>query len=795
MLLSLLIACPPIEDGPSLYATAEHAPSLHPDDIAALDHLGATVIDDGVNFGVYSARAERVELLLFADPDDDLPIQQFPLTRIGDAEGSPTWNCYVEGVGYGQSYGFIAWGANWPYDPEFYPNSLVGFISDVDSDGNRFNPNKLLTDPYGRALHREHDWGRASLGTGESRRSESTWGASSKSLVIRSDYEWSDNESTWIEQRKAGEHHDWNELVLYEVHPKGLTQNGLEEVEHPGTFQGIGEMAPYLQDLGITVVELMPVHEKPLDGGYWGYNNISFFAMELDYSSAYKEQGRPDLVVDEFKEMVDQLHQHGIEVMVDVVYNHTGEGGLWREKLFYNDYSPDPSATAQAVNLDSVEVAGLYNLRGLDNWSYYALQADGLTYWNNSGVGNQTRPNHVPMQRLTLDSLHYMVEELHVDGFRFDLAGILGEQDQNYNEWYEDPTESLLGVIADDPVIQEHNVRLVSEPWTAGGWYNPLLGAYPASTTKEGFGWMEWNGHFRDVWRSLINEGTTLDHYEGAIGAGGALTGSSDMYAWNGRKPYHSVNFITVHDGMTLYDLFSYGEKENGCGVLNPVCCDDPFSAWCDTDSGENHNRSKDWGDEALKRQMMRNMFTFMMVSHGTPLILGGDEWMRTQYGNNNAYSTSADNEWNWFRWGEWRAYDERHRMNDFVSELIAWRMDHLDQVSPDAYDQGGFAWKNAANTDKTDWSNKHLAIHYYEGEQTLILINMEDSEVTFTLPSDSSWERVLDTQAWWDDGYLAENPELEPRATYNILRDAPIALTQPEYGVPPKTIVILEQQ
>lgn len=791
MLLSLLLACPPADDGPSLYATADLAPSLHADDIEALDHLGATVIDQGVNFGVYSARAERVELLLFADPDDDLPVQQFPLTRMGDV-----WNCYVEGIGYGQSYGFIAWGANWPYDEEFYPGSQVGFISDVDTDGNRFNPNKLLTDPYGLAVHREHDWGRASLGTGESRRNESTWGASSKSLIIKSEYEWSDNEATWIEDRKQGQHNDWNELVIYEVHPKGFTNNGLGEVEHPGTFRGIGEMAPYLQDLGITVVELMPVHEKPLDGGYWGYNNISFFAMELDYSASWKEQGRPDLIIDEFKWMVDQLHQHGVEVMVDVVYNHTGEGGLWREKLFYNDYSPDPNAVAQAVNLDSVEVAGLYNLRGLDNWSYYALDPGGLTYWNNSGVGNQTRPNHLPMQRLTLDSLHFLVEELHVDGFRFDLAGILGEQDLNYNEWYEDPTESLLGVIADDPVIQEHNVRLVSEPWTAGGWYNPLLGAYPASTTKSGFGWMEWNGHFRDIWRSMINEGTTLDHYEGVLAAGGALTGSYDMYAWNGRNPYHSINFITVHDGMTLYDLFSYNEKQNGCGVLNPVCCNDPYSAWCDRDSGENHNRSLDWGDEALKRQMMRNMFTFMMISHGTPLILGGDEWMRTQYGNNNAYSTSSDNEWNWFRWGEWRAYDERHRMNDFVSELIAWRMDHLDQVSPLGYgSSASFAWKNADNGDKQDWNNRHIAVHYYDDPQTLILINMEDAEVTFTLPESVSWERVLDTQAWWDDGYLAENPELETTSTYNILRDAPLALDQAEYGVPAKTIVILEQQ
>ncbi len=789
MILALLIACTGPDDGPSLYATADHAPSLHADDIAALDHLGPTVIDDGVNFSVYSERAERIEILLYADPDDEMPVQQFPMTRFGDV-----WNCYVEGLGVGQAYGFVAWGPNWPYDPEFYPGSQVGFIRDVDAQGNRFNPNKLLADPYGRALHREHDWSRGSLGTGESRRDESTWGAAAKSLIIRSDYSWSDSEEVWLDSRSAGTHHAWNELILYEVHPKGFTANGLAEVEHPGTFRGIGELAPYLQDLGITVVELMPVHEKPLDGGYWGYNNISFFGLELDYSSAWKDQDRPDLVIDEFKWMVDQLHQHGIEVMVDVVYNHTGEGGLWREKLFYDDYSPDPDATAQAVNLDSVEVAGLYNLRGLDNWSYYALDEDGLTYWNNTGVGNQTRPNHLPMERLTLDSLHFMVEELHVDGFRFDLAGILGEQDQNYNEWYADPTESLLGLIADDEVLQANNIRIIAEPWTAGGGYNPLLGAYPSSTTSAGYGWGEWNGHFRDIWRSMINEDTALDHTEGALSAGGALTGSYDLYAWNGRKPFHSTNFVTIHDGFTLYDLFSFSEKENGCGVLNPVCCDDPYSAWCDRDSGENHNRSLDWGDEALKRQMMRNMFTLLMVSHGTPMVLGGDEWMRTQYGNNNAYSTSADNEWNWFRWGEWRAYDERHRMQDFLSELIAWRLDHLDQVAPLEYGGGAaFAWKNALNEDKQDWSDRQLAIHYYEDPQVLILINMESTEVDFSLPDGVSWERVLDTQAWWDDGYL-EDTELDTRSSHNITRETPELLSESSYGVLSKSIVILEQ-
>jgi isoamylase len=792
-----LLACKS-EPTAHLYATHDHAPELKTSGIAALDHLGPTLNEKGINFGVYSERAERMELLLFDSPEDSLPIQRFEMARFGDV-----WNLYVEGLGYGQHYGFVAWGPNWPYDPAFKPGSLLGFIADVDSQGNRFNPNKLLFDPYGKTVHREHDWLRASLGTGESRRSESTWGAASKSVITKVIYEWSDHETEWREARRSNtlKGHKAEELVLYEVHPKGFTKNGLPEVKHPGTFQGVAEMAPYLQALGVTAVELLPVHEKPVDGGYWGYYNTSFFALELDYSAAWTERDRADLVVPEFKAMVDTLHQHGVEVFIDVVYNHSGEGGLWREKLFYNDTSADSQATSQAVNLDSIEVAGLYNFRGLDNAAYYALTADGLTYWNNTGVGNQTRPNHVPMQRLIMDSLHYMIEELHVDGFRFDLAGILGEEDLNYNNWYADPTESILGAIADDPLIQETNTRLIAEPWTAGGNYNPLLGAYPASTTLEGFGWAEWNGHFRDIARSLLNEDDfSAGAYEGAITLGGALTGSSEMYGWNGRQPLHSINFVTCHDGFPLYDVFSFDSQQNGCGVLNPTCCDDPYSQWCDQDSGERHNRSRDWGteNEAHKRQLMRNAFALMFLSHGTPMIFGGDEWMRTQYGNNNAYSTTADNEFNWFRWGEWRAYDERHRMKDFVSEMAAFRRDTGYALTPAEWGSGmAFSWKTAGNLDLTDWSTKHLMQHYYATEsdanpEVLVIWNFEASDIQFQLPSGLSWRRVIDTQAYFDqEAYLSELDEEGQRKTGNVDRSNQEILGT-NYTAKAQTVVVL---
>ena len=321
--------------------------------------------------------------------------------------------------------------------------STTGFKSDVDLNGNRFNPNKLLTDPWSLAFHRDHDWFKGSTASGP-QRAQSTWAASSKSVVVDSTYTWSEAETEWREGRANNtlDNHDWTDLVMYEVHPKGFTQNPASGVEHPGTYRGIGEMAPYLADLGINAVELMPIHEKPLDGGYWGYNNLSFFAPEHSFSAPFQATGRVDGVIDEFKWMVDQLHQNDIEVIVDVVFNHTGEGGLWRERLFFETFED-----ATSVNFDPKEVAGLYNFRGLDNAAWYALSPDGQTYWNNTGVGNQLRPNHRPGRRIIMDALHFMVEELHVDGFRFDLAGS-SEKDLDYNTPI--PVSGTIVEIADD---------------------------------------------------------------------------------------------------------------------------------------------------------------------------------------------------------------------------------------------------------------------------------------------------------------------------------------------------------
>jgi glycogen operon protein len=771
----------PDPDRVRLYHTAPIGPGLEEVEVQELEHLGPTLLDKGVNFGVFSANATRVDVLLFDDPESDQPTQQFEMKRTGDV-----WNLYVEGIGLGQHYGYIAWGPNWEVDEKWSPGKVDGFVADVDAAGHRFNPNKLLIDPYAKALHRDHDWSRGSLASGPDR-TVSTYAASSKSVVVQSAYEWSENETTWREQRQDDGPHAAHEQIVYEVHAKGFTADPASGVTHPGTYRGLGDRAEYFADLGVTAVELLPIHEKPLDGGYWGYNNISFFAPEISYAAT----DDPTEVIDEFKAMVDALHQQNIEVWVDVVYNHTGEGGLWRERIELNDTAFGPG---DLTNFDPHEVAGLYSFRGLDNASYYALSADGRTYWNNTGVGNQTRSNNTAMRKLIIDSLRFYVDELHVDGFRFDLAPVLGEKDQFYNEW-EVISQTVVQDIADDEVLNKYNTRIVAEPWSLAGFY---LGDFPKTEGRHG--WSEWNAHFRDVWRSFVNDDQrALSAADGGVDIGGTLTGSSALFGDDGRRPYHSHNFITVHDGFTLYDLVSYNEKLNGCGPLNPVCCDAPNSPWCQKQTGEDNNRSRDWGDEPTKRQMMRNFFVSMLISHGTPLLLGGDEWMRSQLGNNNAYSTQADNEFNWFQWGAWQAKDENHRMHDFVRKMIRFRRDNQHAFAPEDYGSGApFSWKNAANTAEPDWGSRNLMLHYHDpaaGPELLIALNMQRDPVDFTLPEGRTWSRVVDTQAYFDDTtFLAENAD-DLRQSYNIDTAEPLLLTEPTYQAMGSSIVIFQAQ
>ncbi len=764
--------------------------------IKKLEFLGPQIVQDaegrhwGVNFSVYSQRAEKLELLLFDDPESNLPTRKFDMHRAGDV-----WNVFVEGVGLGQAYGYIAWGPNWTYDERWYPGALDGFVADVDFAGNRFNPNKLLFDPYCKAFTRDHDWAKGSLGTGPFR-TQVTYGAAMKCVVVQSKYQWGPEEATYRQKRQdenwAG--HRWNDLILYEVHVKGFTANSASGVPHLGTYRGLGEKADYFKELGITAVELLPPFEKPLDGGYWGYNTLSFFAPELSYASRREREQ----VIDEFKWMVEQLHKRGIEVILDVVYNHTGEGGLWREKIYQQ-------STQRPWNLDPQEIAGLYSYRGLDNASYYALPP-GLEreYCDYTAVGNTTRANSSPMKRLIIDSLRYWVEEMHVDGFRFDLAPALGAKDLAYDNCptsskkqqtsgiFWDPKNTIIQDIVNDPILLKYNTRIIAEPWGGGGY---PIGQFPQSTVRAGFAWGEWNGWFRDWVRSFVNyDDWGISNRD--IDGGNVLTGTSRLFAHNGRRPYHSVNFVTIHDGFTMYDLVSYDQKVNDCSPLNPICCTAPLSSFCDEakNSGTDDNRSRNWGDESLKRQLMRNFFVFMMIAHGTPMLYGGDEWMRTQLGN-NTYTPEADNPYSWFDWGVWQSKDERWRMFDFVKQAIRFRKERQYAFAPERYDSIPFDWKSPQNG-PPNWSSRELMIHYWDksrGPELLILINMNGSPVTFQLPQGRRWKRLIDTQQYFDAPAYLNEKKLPLRKSANITLDSPELLPDATYDVQTRSIVVLQ--
>jgi glycogen operon protein len=790
-LCALVLAAGSCQSGQqaALYHTEPRAPSFTDDGVSGLSYLGAILADRGANFSVYSGRATRVELLLFDDPEANLPTRRIPMQQFGEV-----WNIYVEGIGLGQHYGYVAWGPNWPYDPEWYPGSPKGFLADVDADGNRFNPNKLLIDPYSVTLHRDHDWSKGSCASGPDR-AVSTWAAGSKAIIVQSTYQWSDGEAVWLENRKRP---DWtghrpNDVILYEVHAKGYTKDDASMVQHPGTYRGVGEKADYLADLGITAVELLPIMMKPLDGGYWGYNTIAFFAPQRAYVSSTSALSD---VIDEFKWMVDQLHQRNIEVVLDVVYNHTGEGGFWRSKIEQDPAGGTLATNPELVNFDAKEVASIYSFRGLDNAAYYQLRSDDKAfYFDQTGVGNEMRANNPPVRKLIMDSLHYWAEEMHVDGFRFDLAALLGARDDDPTQW--DADGSVLGDIINDPWFQENNIRVIAEPWAMGQYH---VGGFPVSTSTPGYGWAEWNGNYRDAWRAFVNyDDRPLNAKEGVIDIGGALTGSKELYAWNGRKPYHTVNFVTCHDGFTMYDLVSYDQKRNGCSPINPDCCGAGWSSpFCTAEAGEDNNRSRDWtsAGEPFKRQLMRDFFAAMMISHGTPMILGGDEWMRTQLGNNNAYATMADNSANWYQWGAWQADPGKVRMHDFVRKLVALRKQLAYAFAPADYDQAAqlFAWKDENNGDNVNWAGRHVMQHYYNvgtNNEVLILINMELGDVTFQLPQGRLWLRNVDTQGYYDSDEYFTSSGKDPALSGNVELDTPEPVSG-SYTAKSRSIVIL---
>lgn len=545
--------------------------------------LGATYDGQGVNFALFAENATGVDICLFNSTEDETESVKIRVKE----RSNHVWHAYVPGLKPGQLYGFRVYG---PFEPH---------------NGHRFNPHKLLIDPYAKAIAGAIQWHDAlfayEVGHPEEDLSFSHVDSAPyipKSVVIDPTFDWEGDKLPQIQ---------YHESIIYETHVKGFTQlhpdipeeirGKYAAISHPVTIQ-------YLKDLGVTAVELMPVHHFVVDRhlkdrgltNYWGYNTIGFFAPDVRYSS----QGILGGQVSEFKQMVKELHKAGMEVILDVVYNHTGEG---------NQMGPTLS------------------FRGVDNASYYRLTEDKRYYMDYTGTGNTLNANVPHVLRLIMDSLRYWILEMHVDGFRFDLAATLARELHEV-----DRLSAFFDIIHQDPIISQ--VKLIAEPWDIGeGGYQ--VGKFPP-------GWAEWNGKYRDCIR---------DYWRGADSMLGEFaarfTGSPDLYKEDYRRPTASINFVTAHDGFTLNDLVSYNEKHN---MANGE----------ENNDGDSHNRSWNCGEEgstinaginALRAKQKRNFLTSLFLSQGVPMLVAGDEISRTQGGNNNAYC--QDNEISWLNWKE----------------------------------------------------------------------------------------------------------------------------------------------
>jgi isoamylase len=640
--------------------------------------LGATPSADGVNFSVFSRHATGVELLLFDGVDDT---KAASVVRL-DPSANRTyyyWHVFVPNVRPGQLYGYRVEG---PFDP---------------SSGMRFDPTKVLLDPYGRGVRVPATYGRAAA-----RHPGDNTGTAMKSVVVDvSAYDWEGDAPL---QRPS------SRTIVYELHVGGFTRHpssGLSDKTR-GTFAGLIEKIPYLQQLGITAVELLPVFQfDPQDCppglvNYWGYAPVSFFAPHQAYSSRRDPLGP----VDEFRDMVKALHRAGLEVILDVVFNHTAEGDHQGPTL---------------------------SLRGLDNTTYYILEADRARYANYSGTGNTLNANHPIARRMVLDSLRYWVATMHVDGFRFDLASIL-DRDESGNVM---PSPPVLWDIESDPTLA--GTKLIAEAWDAAGLYQ--VGSFVGDS------WKEWNGRFRgDVRRFFRGE-------EGSVeDVADRLIGSPALYGHKQREPEESVNFVTCHDGFTLNDLVSYDRKHNEAnGEDNRDGTDDNRSWNCGVEGP-----TDDPAIDKLRTRQVKNFFTVTMLSPGMPMMLMGDEVRRTQGGNNNAYC--QDNETSWF---DWTLLAKRADVHRFVTLLNARRVlrdvEHERERMPlnQLIRQADITW-HGVKLGEPDWRHSSHSVAF-TARSTMdrapyhVILNAYWEPLEFELPSVADgahdpWRRWIDT-------------------------------------------------
>lgn len=641
--------------------------------------LGATVQANGVNFALFSKNASAVELLLFDAFDDPAPSAVIPL----DPQRNRTfyyWHILVEGIGPGQIYAYRVDG---PYDP---PQGL------------RFHPKKILLDPYAQEIVYGNNWShREACGF-----AENTASAMKCRVVDVSNYDWEGDRPL---QRPL------DETIIYEMHVGGLTRHPSSGVRHPGTFAGVIEKIPYLQSLGITAVELLPVQQfdeqdvPPPLTNYWGYNPVNFFSPHRGYCVP----DSPVPPINQFRDMVKALHRAGIEVILDVVFNHTAEGDENGPTICY---------------------------RGLENRAYYLLDPnDRSRYKNYSGCGNTLNGNHSIVRRLIMDALHYWVQEMHVDGFRFDLASVLARDE--LGRPMRDPP--ILWDIESDPHLA--GTKIIAEAWDAGGLYQ--VGTFI------GHRWAEWNGRYRDdVRRFLRGDEGTVQHFAARI------LGSPDIYTAPDHALHRSINFITCHDGFTLNDWVSYNRKHNEAnGENNRDGLDENWS-WNHGIEGPTNNPQI----EALRVRQIKNALTTLFVSQGTPMLLYGDEVRRTQRGNNNAYC--QDNPISWFNWQD----VERHRdLLRFTREMIQFKRRHpvlnlkIYPATSHIVDDWVFLsvhW-HGVRLDQPDWSHFSHSIALtlngspYNDDDLHIIFNAYWEDLEFELPprpADRPWLCAVNT-------------------------------------------------
>ncbi|MGK7223365.1 glycogen debranching protein GlgX [Kocuria flava] len=673
--------------------------------------LGATFDGTGTNFALFSEVAEKVELCLFDDDGTE--------TRVDvEAQDGYVWHCYLPQVQPGQRYGYRVHG---PWDP---------------AAGQRCNPAKLLLDPYAKAVSGQFDWAQPlfsyNFGEEDSFNEEDSAPHMPKGVVINPFFNWEGDRTPRTPYHKS---------VIYEAHVKGLTERHPEiPEEQRGTYAGVAHpsVIAHLQKLGVTAIELMPVHQFVQDStllekglrNYWGYNTIGFFAPHNEYHSTNDLGGQ----VQEFKAMVKALHEADIEVILDVVYNHTAEG---------NHLGPTLS------------------MKGIDNQAYYrTVEDDQKYYMDYTGTGNSLNVRHPHSLQLIMDSLRYWVTEMHVDGFRFDLAATLAR------EFYDvDKLSTFFELVQQDPVVSQ--VKLIAEPWDIGpGGYQ--VGNFPPQ-------WTEWNGKYRDTVRDFWRgEPSTLGEFASRI------TGSADLYEHSGRRPFASINFVTAHDGFTLRDLVSYNEKHNDANGEG-------------NNDGESHNRSWNCGVEgptddpevlALRARQQRNFLATLLLSQGTPMVLHGDELGRTQDGNNNTYC--QDNELSWI---DWETMDGP--LTEFVAAVTQLRHQHPTfrrsnffdgrPVEMDEDDAGrpmpDIAWLNTDGSPMkpADWDeplSRSLGMwlngHGIAGVDMrgrpitdvnfIVYFNSNPEPVKYKLPParyGRQWEEILDTAGEHADGQI----------------------------------------